>query len=86
LTCMARMLISHVYIALENCVLCHERDISHSSAERFYLPDNFGIMVYDLRRMKNTIDNLVVQRDIIEDRVRSNSDYLSSFYLHFLVA
>ncbi|MDE4959454.1 adenylosuccinate lyase, partial [Francisella tularensis subsp. holarctica] len=57
-----------------------------SSAERFYLPDNFGIMVYALRRMKNTIDNLVVQRDIIEERVRSTSAYLSSFYLHFLVA
>ncbi|MBK2267182.1 adenylosuccinate lyase [Francisella philomiragia] len=86
LTGMARMLRSHVSIALENCVLWHERDISHSSAERFYLPDNFGIMVYALRRMKNTIDNLVVQKDIIEDRVRSTSAYLSSFYLHFLVA
>lgn len=86
LTGMARMLRSHVSIALENCVLWHERDISHSSAERFYLPDNFGIMVYSLRRMKNTIDNLVVQTDVIEERVRSNSAYLSSFYLHFLIA
>ena len=86
LTGMARMLRSHVSIALENCVLWHERDISHSSAERFYLPDNFGIMVYTLRRMKNTIDNLVVQEDVIEERVRSNSAYLSSFYLHFLIA
>jgi adenylosuccinate lyase len=86
LTGMARMLRSHVSIALENCVLWHERDISHSSAERFYLPDNFGIMVYTLRRMKNTIDNLVVQKDVIEDRVKGTSAYLSSFYLHFLIA
>jgi adenylosuccinate lyase len=80
------MLRSHVSIALENCVLWHERDISHSSAERFYLPDNFGILVYSLRRLKNTIDNLVVQKDVIEDRVKGTSAYLSSFYLHFLVA
>ncbi|MDE4940531.1 adenylosuccinate lyase, partial [Francisella tularensis subsp. holarctica] len=53
---------------------------------RFYLHDNFCFMVYALRRMKNNIDNLVVQRDIIEDRVRSTSAYLSIFYLHFLVA
>lgn len=86
LTGMARMLRSHVSIALENCILWHERDISHSSAERFYLPDNFGIMVYTLRRMKSTIDNLVVQKDIIEDRVKGTSAYLSSFYLHFLIA
>ena len=86
LTGMARMLRSHVSIALDNCVLWHERDISHSSAERFYLPDNFGIMVYTLRRMKTTIDNLVVQKDVIEDRVMGTSTYLSSFYLHFLIA
>jgi adenylosuccinate lyase len=86
LTGMSRMLRSHVSIALENCVLWHERDISHSSAERFYLPDNFGILVYSLRRLKNTIDNLVVQKDVIEDRVKGTSAYLSSFYLHFLVA
>ncbi|GAB4221923.1 MAG: adenylosuccinate lyase [Francisella sp.] len=86
LTGMARMLRSHVSIALENCVLWHERDISHSSAERLYLPDNFGIMVYALRRMKNTIDNLVIQQEIIEDKVKNNNSYLSSFYLHFLIA
>ena len=86
LTGMARMLRSHVSIALENCILWHERDISHSSAERFYLPDNFGIMVDTLRRMKSTIDNLVVQKDVIEDRVKNTNAYLSSFYLHFLIA
>ena len=85
LTGMSRMLRSHVSIALENCVLWHERDISHSSAERFYLPDNFGIMVYSLRRLKNTIDNLVVQKEVIENRVKSTSAYLSSFYLHFVL-
>ena len=85
LTGMSRMLRSHISIALENCVLWHERDISHSSAERFYLPDNFGIMVYSLRRLKNTIDNLVVQKEVIENRVKSTSAYLSSFYLHFVL-
>ncbi len=85
LTGIARVLRSHVQLSLENCVLWHERDISHSSAERLFLPDNFGLMVYALRRLNSTIENLVVNEEVVEARVHENYTYLSSFYLHKLL-
>jgi len=85
LTGMARMLRSHVQIAMDNTLLWHERDISHSSAERMYLPDNFGIMAYALDRMSSTVRDLVFHQEVIEERVKNEHGYLSSFYLHHLI-
>jgi adenylosuccinate lyase len=85
LTGIARILKSHSGIALENIVLWHERDISHSSTERLYLPDNFGLLHYSLKRLKSTIDNLVIHTDEIERKVSENFSYLSSYYLHYLI-
>jgi adenylosuccinate lyase len=85
LTGMARMLKSHTSIAMDNCVLWHERDISHSSAERFYLPDNFGILFYGLGRLNSTLKNLQFHNEIMEQRVKDNFIYLSSYYLHHLI-
>ncbi|MBT3984640.1 MAG: adenylosuccinate lyase [Bacteriovoracaceae bacterium] len=85
LTGMARLLRSHVNMAFENVVLWHERDISHSSTERMYLPDHFGIILYSLKRLESTIDNLQIHSEVVEKRVTENFQYLSSFYLHELV-
>jgi len=85
LTGMARMLRSHMQIATDNIVLWHERDISHSSAERFFLPDNFGILFYALGRLTSTVENLVFHKEEIERKVKDNSTYLSSYYLHHLI-
>ncbi len=85
LTGMARFLRSHYLIANENIVLWHERDISHSSTERLYLPDNFGILYYCLKRLKNIINNLIFFKERIEEKVEKESAYLSSFYLHYLI-
>ncbi len=85
LTGMARMLKSHSQLALENIVLWHERDISHSSAERMFLPDNLGITFYALDRLSSTIENLVFHQENIENRVFENFTYLSSYILHQLV-
>ena len=85
LTGMARILRSHGNMALENCVLWHERDISHSCNERLYLPDNFGLLVYALRRLAHTLENLVVDEAVISARVEKNFNYLSSCYLHHLI-
>lgn len=79
---MARFLRSHNQIALDNIILWHERDISHSSTERMYLPDNFGIMLYSIERLSKTLENLVIKKEEIENKVFKNFDYLSSFYLH----
>ncbi len=86
LTGISRLLRSHTQVALENTQLWHERDISHSSAERMILPDNFGLLSYMLKRATNMIDNLELYRDNIEKKVTSNALYLSSYYMHFLIA
>ncbi len=85
LTGMARMLRSYSQIAMENILLWHERDISHSSTERLYLPDCFGLFYYSLKRMSGVLNNLVVKTEVIENKVKNNSMYLSSFYLHHLL-
>lgn len=85
LTGMARMLRSHTLVASENIVLWHERDISHSSAERFILPDNFGILYYAITRLSDTVRDLVFHNEKIEARVTEGHTYLSSYYLHHLI-
>jgi adenylosuccinate lyase len=81
----ARILKSHFSVATENNVLWFERDISHSSAERLYLPDHFGLLSYSLRRLARTLQNLVIKEDIIRAKVKSNPQILSSFILHQLI-
>lgn len=86
LTGMARMLRSHTLIAQENIILWHERDISHSSAERMFLPDHLGILQYTLDRLKTTVERLDFHNEVIEGRVKENFTYLSSYYLHLLIS
>lgn len=82
---LARVLRSHVSIAFENTLLWHERDISHSSAERLMLPDNLGLLYYAIKRMNSTIDALVVNEEHIEEKVNKDFTYLSSYILHTLL-
>ena len=56
----ARLLRSNSIAAIENNVLWHERDISHSSVERVILPDSTISLDYILNRMTKLIKNLVV--------------------------
>ena len=60
LTGLARQIRSMVIPALENVALWHERDISHSSVERFILPDGFITLDFALHRLNNVLANLVV--------------------------
>lgn len=85
LTGISRVLRSHLSIALENIVLWHERDISHSSAERLYLPTHLGLLSYALNRLKNTVRDAVFHREQIERWPRDHSSYLSNYYLHQLI-
>ncbi|MEK6623720.1 MAG: lyase family protein, partial [Bdellovibrionota bacterium] len=82
---LARVLRSHYHLALDNAVLWHERDISHSSTERLYLPDHFGLLAYTLERLAQTIENGIFLVEDIEARVWSQYTYLSSYYLHQLI-
>jgi adenylosuccinate lyase len=53
---------------MENVALWHERDISHSSAERIVLPDSTILLDYMLQKFTRLIDNLVVD----EERMLAN--------------
>lgn len=60
ITGLARMVRSYVIPAMENVALWHERDISHSSTERFWLPDSFITSDFMLHRFNSVISKLVV--------------------------
>ncbi len=63
LTGLARVVRSSVIPALENISLWHERDISHSSVERFIGPDATITMDFALNRLNNVVENMVVYPD-----------------------
>ena len=57
---LARVVKSNSQATMENITLWHERDISHSSAERIIFPDSTILVDYMLNRFKNVVENLVV--------------------------
>jgi adenylosuccinate lyase len=65
---LARLLRGYAHTALEDQPLWHERDISHSSAERVILPDATIVLDYMLVRMTGLIEGLVVR----SERMREN--------------
>ena len=60
ITGLCRMIRSYAIPAMENVALWHERDISHSSVERFILPDGFITTDFMLNRLNSVISKLVV--------------------------
>jgi len=69
---LARVIRSNSQAALENITLWHERDISHSSAERMILPSSFILTDHILRRMTDILNNLIVY----PERMRQNLESL----------
>jgi adenylosuccinate lyase len=70
LTGLARLVRGYVTPALENVALWHERDISHSSVERFIGPDATITLDFALSRLAGVVDKLVVY----PDRMQKNLD------------
>ncbi len=70
LTGQARMIRGYAMPALENVALWHERDISHSSVERFIGPDATITLDFALARLTGVIDKLLVY----PDRMQANMD------------
>jgi len=60
---LSRLLRGYALTALENVALWHERDISHSSAERVILPDATSVLGYMLRAMTKIVSKMVVYPD-----------------------
>jgi adenylosuccinate lyase len=65
---LARLLRGNLQAGLENVALWHERDISHSSAERLIFPDATGLLAFMLRDLTWVLDGLIV----FPDRMREN--------------
>jgi adenylosuccinate lyase len=65
---LARLVRGYAVVGLENVALWHERDISHSSAERVALPDAFLAIDYMLDRFAWLVEGLVVR----PERMRAN--------------
>lgn len=82
---LSRLIRSHMEVALQNNVLWHERDISHSSTERLYLPDHFGLVSYAARRMTSTVRDLELHREEIEAKALEHFTALSSYLLHEMI-
>jgi len=74
---LARVVRGAAVVGLENVALWHERDISHSSAERVVIPDAFLAVDYMFDRFTWLVDGLVVR----EERMRRNLE--ASHYLFF---
>ncbi len=73
---LARVVRANAVVGLENVTLWHERDISHSSAERVVLPDSFLAVDYVLDRFAWLVAGLVVR----PERMRANLDASHGLY------
>ncbi len=67
---LARVVRCNSLAAMENIPLWHERDISHSSAERIIFPDSLTLVDFMLNRFKGIVENLVVH----EKNMLKNTD------------
>jgi adenylosuccinate lyase len=68
ITGLARVIRGNLQAALENAVLWHERDISHSSAERVILPDTTTALDFMLAELTEVLEGL----EVYPDRMRAN--------------
>jgi len=73
---LARILRGHSAVALENNILWHERDISHSSAERIIFPDSFHLAVFMLDDMIGILKDLAVY----PENIRRNLELTHEVY------
>jgi len=73
---LARLLRGYLSVAFENNVLWHERDISHSSAERVFFPDAFHATAFMIKDIINVIDNL----NVYPENIKRNLDITNEVY------
>ena len=67
---LARVVRGNASVAMQNIGLWHERDISHSSAERIIFPDSCILIDFMLNRFDNVLKNLVVY----EENMKNNTN------------
>ena len=83
---LARILRANSHAAMDNMVLWHERDISHSSVERVILPDSTILLDYMLNKFTDIVSKLVIHEDrMLENLNRSKGAVFSGKVLLRLV-
>ena len=83
---LARLVRSYVIPAMENVVLWHERDISHSSVERVILPDATTLIDYMLDRLNYILSGLRVNTDkMMENIMLTRGHIFSQRLMHRLI-
>src|SRR5438309_7607969 len=75
---LARVVRSNAQTAFENVALWHERDISHSSAERVILPDSTILVDYLLSKTANIVENLLVYPERMKRNLESTGGLVFS--------
>ncbi len=75
---MSRLLRSFLITSFENISLWNERDISHSSTERIYLPDSTELIVYMLRKLSFVIKNFNVYTDNMKRNIELTNGLIFS--------
>ena len=73
---LARVIRGNALVALENVALWHERDISHSSAERIILPDSCILVDYMLVQLRELVERL----QVYPERMRQNLELTKGLY------
>src|SRR5205814_7951601 len=73
---LARVIRVNEVVALENVALWHERDISHSSAERIILPDSCILLDYMLVQLRELVERL----QVYPERMEQNLDLTKGLY------
>ena len=73
---LARVIRGNAVVALENVALWHERDISHSSAERIILPDSCILLDYMLVQLRELVERL----QVYPERMKQNLDLTKGLY------
>lgn len=83
---LSRIIKKNVNVALENVALWHERDISHSSAERIILPESTILLDYILNLLIKIIDGMEIKIENMEKNLKIlNNVYFSQKILNALV-
>ena len=75
---LARVIRGHALTAMENVALWHERDISHSSAERLIIPDSFSLLHYMLRLFSDVVAHLDVDARRMQQNLESTRGLIFS--------
>jgi adenylosuccinate lyase len=73
---LARVIRGNAQVALENVALWHERDISHSSAERIILPDSCILMDFMLHELRNLVERF----QVYPERMQQNLELTKGLY------